>query len=501
MSGYELKDVRAINDDDDDGDEQQQQQQANNEQQEPNVVVIDSSPPNINRTNGQPIDKYNLVFIILLIHGIGTLMPWNMFINAKDYFADYKLSPNSTQDKSEADELAELRKNFLSYLGLAAQVPNVLFNGLNLIVNMGSGNLKARVNLTLLVEVVIFVITIILAVVDSSKWPIAFFYVTMCSVVALNMASGIYQNCIFGLGAKFPSTYTNAILIGSNLSGTFTSTINLLSIWLAAKAQDAAVYYFITALFVLLICLISYNLLPYNLFFRYFDRFSEQEDVLEIEESYPSELDKNRNDVPEALRNVVDAMVPRPAREGEISLRAELEHKWQVFLKCWPQCLNVFLTFYVTLAVFPSVLANVNPKQSYISKKYFASFACFFIFNVMAMIGNLLSTWTTWPGKRRVWILVIIRLAFIPFFLFCNFNPKTRHWPVLIENDLVYMVGNVLLGLSSGYLSSLCMMFASSDLKSEEAPKAGMLAAFFLVFGIFVGINSSFLLTWIVELS
>lgn len=30
-----------------------------------------------------PYDKYKLIFFTLLIHGIGTLMPWNMFITAK----------------------------------------------------------------------------------------------------------------------------------------------------------------------------------------------------------------------------------------------------------------------------------------------------------------------------------------------------------------------------------------------------------------------------------
>lgn len=29
-------------------------------------------------------DKYKLVYIIMIIHGIGTLLPWNMFIYAKD---------------------------------------------------------------------------------------------------------------------------------------------------------------------------------------------------------------------------------------------------------------------------------------------------------------------------------------------------------------------------------------------------------------------------------
>lgn len=30
-----------------------------------------------------PRDKLRLVFLTLMIHGVGTLMPWNMFITAK----------------------------------------------------------------------------------------------------------------------------------------------------------------------------------------------------------------------------------------------------------------------------------------------------------------------------------------------------------------------------------------------------------------------------------
>lgn len=29
-----------------------------------------------------PRDRLNIIYFILLLHGIGTLMPWNMFINA-----------------------------------------------------------------------------------------------------------------------------------------------------------------------------------------------------------------------------------------------------------------------------------------------------------------------------------------------------------------------------------------------------------------------------------
>lgn len=511
MSGYEL---RSISQQEKEANDRLSRSTENGDRDRlPNVILVSpKNQLNVDST-GQPVDKYNIVFIILLLHGIGTLMPWNMFINAEDYFRSYKLMPagNETslatlsRDISE-EKLDGLRKNFLSYLGSASQIPNALFSGLNLLVNLGSGNLKMRVNLSLAIEAVIFTITTILAVVNSYEWPGVFFYLTMISVVLLNMAGGIYQNCVFGTGAKFPSAYTNAILIGSNLSGTFTSVVNLLSIWLAPKPQEAAMYYFITALVIILICIISYNMLHLNPFFRYYDTIKSPEAAAKLEIAVVDNNNRqavaHNSDVPDTLRKTVDAMVPKyeETNQEDNSFVGELMNKWMVFQKCWPQCLNVFLTFYITLAVFPSVLANIQQSQNYFSPKYFVPFACFFVFNLFAMLGNLISGWTTWPGKDHVWILVVARILFVPFFLFCNFNPKSRHWPVLITSDKIYIVGNVIMALSSGYLSSLCMMFASSGLKPEEAPKAGMLAAFFLVFGIFAGINSSFICTWIVEL-
>jgi len=62
-------------------------------------------------------------------------------------------------------------------------------------------------------------------------------------------------------------------------------------------------------------------------------------------------------------------------------------------------------------------------------------------------------------------------------------------------------LGGVVLGLSSGYYSSLCMMYAPKCVPPEHAGTAGMMAAAFLVLGIFVGINFSFVFSWMVKQS
>ena len=30
-----------------------------------------------------PMDRWNLLYLTLVLHGVGLLMPWNIFINAK----------------------------------------------------------------------------------------------------------------------------------------------------------------------------------------------------------------------------------------------------------------------------------------------------------------------------------------------------------------------------------------------------------------------------------
>ena len=48
------------------------------------------------------------------------------------------------------------------------------------------GNLTNRIVWALLIEVIVFVMTIILAMVDTSEWPGAFCYLTIASVILLN---------------------------------------------------------------------------------------------------------------------------------------------------------------------------------------------------------------------------------------------------------------------------------------------------------------------------
>ena len=55
------------------------------------------------------------------------------------------------------------------------------------------------------------------------------FQLTMVSVMILNAATGVYQNSLYGLVAILPPRYTNAVILGNNISGTITTTVSVIS--------------------------------------------------------------------------------------------------------------------------------------------------------------------------------------------------------------------------------------------------------------------------------
>ena len=64
------------------------------------------------------------------------------------------------------------------------------------------------------------------------------------------------------------------------------------------------------------------------------------------------------------------------------------------------------------------------------------------------------------PSADKLWIPILARSLFIPFFLLCNYRPAgvERLWPVLFHWDLVFWAATALFALSGGYLASIALM-------------------------------------------
>ncbi|XP_050430267.1 equilibrative nucleoside transporter 1 isoform X2 [Adelges cooleyi] len=405
-------------------------------------AVLETDPPK---------DRWNIVYLILVLHGIGILMPWNMFINAKSYFVDYKLGEEYLNGKFYYAGI------FMAYLTISSQLPNLLFNWLNIFCPIG-GKLTTRIVWSILTEVVCFVFTVALVMINTSQIPSTFFWLTLGSIMLLNMANGIYNNSVFGMAAKLPPKYIGAVVLGTNLSGTFTSLANIISISITPNARTAAIYYFTTALFILLACFDTYFALPLNRFYKYHELIYQRQ--IENQES------KQNN----------DGSVPY----------------WRIFKQSWSQQFNVFFIFFVTLSLFPAVHSDikVSDPNFFIGSTYYVSIMCFFTFNFTALVGSYLSTLFSWPKPKWMFAPVILRVVLIPLFLICNYHPidVSRLTPVIINNDYAFWILGAILGLSSGYLSSVAMMYIPSCVEPRYSGVAGMFGAAMLITGICCGL-------------
>lgn len=454
-----------------------------------------------------PDDKYNLVYLIFLLHGLGVLLPWNMFITAKSYFVDHKLAhfveavitttitseptPSSlstvstfsnettlstmfdetatilssipTTHSDTTDALNAYQIGFMSAIGVAANIPNVLFNGVNLFIQTNRGNIEKRITAMILAECMILFITILMIFIDTSDYVSAFYYFTLVTIAIMNMANGVYQSSVFGLVAPLPKSYSGAIILGNNLCGTLVSIISIISKAISAEPRSSAAFYFCSTLAVLILCLITLHMLKRNEYYRHFDQLRSSTEIAEQQEK---------------LENPPEEKVTQ----------SKIEIYKEVFNENWSLFLNIFMVFFVTLSVFPEVTSNtLSSGQLSGLGDFFTAIACFLCFNFFALLGSYLPRFFDFPDSKYMWIPVFGRLLFFPFFLMCNYNPSIRRSSVVIPNDWVFVLGVTLLGLTSGYYSALVFKYLPGNEKKHGA-SASMLAAFFLVLGVFIGV-------------
>lgn len=188
------------------------------------------------------------------------------------------------------------------------------------------------------------------------------------------MSGGIFQNTVYGMAAKLDQKYTGAVVLGSNISGTFATVISILSGFIWSSVRKAAIYYFITAMFVILICFDTFFAMPLNRFYRYHEMQSQK-----IEEK---------------------------SRRSNITGSGKPPY-WTIFKQSFPQLFNVFMIFFVTLSVFPTVHSDIKPTSEedlfgIISNKFFTSITCFLTFNVFAMLGSLTTSWVKWVRLMNI---------------------------------------------------------------------------------------------------
>ncbi|XP_002734201.1 equilibrative nucleoside transporter 1-like [Saccoglossus kowalevskii] len=410
-----------------------------------------------------PRDRYHVVYYIIGFLGIGTLLPWNMFITANGYF-NYKY--RDTENHNDTTEMQETFENFFSLAAMSSSIVMLFLNAAlkHLI------SLNMRVYTGLVFTMIMFAFTATMVLVNTDDWQSMFFGITLLSVIIINFSAALFQGSIVGLAGMLPPQYMQALMSGMAVAGIFASLASIISISASSSPKVSGFSYFLSAVGVILLSIILFTVLLKMPFLKYY--MNKKNDLGCSTEFNVNAKSRNQSKPPFTF----------------------------ILKKIWLMAALVVLVFTVTLTCFPSVTSRVDSTRSDISSwtnLYFTPVTCFLLFNTSDYIGRTLTSWIRWPDESGIGltILVVLRIAFIPLFAFCNAMPRPHRTPVLFDHDAYFITFMILFGISNGYLGTLCMIYGPRKVADEHKETAGTMMAFFLAVGLGTGAALSFAVT------
>ncbi|XP_058801532.1 equilibrative nucleoside transporter 2 [Phymastichus coffea] len=416
-----------------------------------------------------PYDRYNLAYIVFYLLGINALIPWSFFITADDYWM-YKFRPIKSNEShslsfshfENAENRTDLQASFTSYVSISSAIPNTGFLIINTFISKRI-SLSTRMIGSQCLVLVVFILTTSFARVNTDNYQYTFLTITLICVALVNAASAIFGGSLLGIVGRFSPKYITAMSAGQALGGIFAALTEILSLWIGASPIISGLLYFIIGDCILLLSLIAYVILEREVFFKH-HVFIKTENEREVNFSH----------------------------DNEINFFGENISYLRIFKRTWQYGLSIFLIFFITMIVYPSVTVLIESHSKgqghHWNDIYFVPVVTYLLFSCGDYLGRILSGFFKWP-KDNPWLIILLslsRIVFIPLFLVCNAQPR-RRLPVYIHDDIYYITLTILFAISNGYLCNIVFMIAPTIVEQREKEVASAMLGAFLGIGVSVG--------------
>ncbi|GBN92830.1 Equilibrative nucleoside transporter 3 [Araneus ventricosus] len=407
------------------------------------------------------LTRYKIVYLTFGLLGIGTLLPWNFFITANDYWM-YKF--RSTLNKSCIDHhnKTDLQATFTSYLALSNNVPYVLFLIICTLYNNRFSK-RFRVLAPLVILFLLFGIVTACVEIDTDSWQMGFFSLTILIIIAVGIVSAVLQSGVSGIAALLPADYMHVMVLGQAFAGILASVAQTLSLLGDCDSIKSALVYFFSSDAVILLTLISYAAIQKSEFFKY-HTYSLKEAT--------------------ALKDVSGITT-----KEKVSILYLLK-------QIWPYAVAILLDFWVTIGIFPGLAVLIEPKSqgNIWNGKLFIPVTCFLLFNISDFCGRIVGGWLPISSSKRMHLLTCcaLRIIFFPLIMLCNLQPR-YHLPVILSSDLYYIIFMTMLGFTNGYCVAVAMVVGIKSVNPLLQEMAGVILSTFLGAGLMIGALTSYI--------
>ncbi|KAJ2591668.1 hypothetical protein IWW49_001416 [Coemansia sp. RSA 1797] len=414
-----------------------------------------------------------VAYVLFLGMGLATLLPWNLFISASEFYK-YQFGGSTHQ------------QTFHNSFSVVYMVTNFASN-IYAMLTVTRSNPNKRIAFGLAANTISYMVGVFLPFMGVLRGSVSF-YIVLAQMATCAVASGMLTNSLFALAAHFPAAHAEGIFSGQAVAGIIATGAQLVAAYSVSPIDDTGnipapgppdglisrtVAYFIFAAVVNLTLTAGFLHVSR-------DPYYQQQSKLSYHAEHTSDSSSDEAEA-EQLITVVTPSMPTP------SVVSDFEAFKHTFRDISSYCYVIVLDFAVTLSVFPSVTALVTST----SGAQLLTEWHFFVYNIGDFLGRRSAPSIRISRATPLLTLAILRILFIPAFFACHVTFSV--WYNGIQSDQSFMALVLVLGLSNGFLSTRSAMVAPG--LSAYPTIAGSIVAISISSGLALGS----VLSWLVR--
>ncbi|CAK9827742.1 Equilibrative nucleoside transporter 4 [Anthophora retusa] len=470
-----------------------------------------------------PVDKYNFVYIALILGGIGFLLPYNSFIIAVDYFqARY---PGTTV-------IFDMSVVYIAMAFFAVFANNILVETLSLNTRITFGYLVAFVTLNFVVICEIW----------WELFNVATSYtINLVAVAIVSLGCTVQQSSFYGYTSMLPSRYTQAVMTGESIAGLFVSINRILTKSMLDDERGNTSMFFVISTVSILKCFVLHQMVRKTEFVQFYitlcqkrnritleptedvglmdpldqvgDPSKGQYGVLKIQTSplgtetattnpeingtnqysafsfsnpvyEPGAPSGNPPGSAGPTYKVEDVVVMRGAYGAQSSktwpeIKKGFIARLEVAKRIFPYMASICIAYFVTLCLYPGIMSEI------ISCKLGSWMPVLLMtaFNASDVLGKILALIPYDWKRHQLLYFPCARVILIPLFLLCALP---RGDPI-ISGERYPLLLSCILGVTNGIVGSVPMMQAPLVVPSAHRELAGNIMTLSYITGLTAG--------------
>ncbi|XP_058792732.1 equilibrative nucleoside transporter 4 [Phymastichus coffea] len=459
-----------------------------------------------------PVDRWNLVYLSLVLAGAGFLLPYNSFIIAVDYFqARY---PGTTV-------VFDMSVVYIMTAFFAVLLNNTLVETLSLGTRITFGYLVSFLTLNF----------VVLCEVSWEVFGVATSYnINLIAVAVVSLGCTVQQSSFYGYTSMLPSRYTQAVMAGESAAGFWVSVNRIVTKSLVEDERGNTSMFFALSILTIVICFILQQIIYKTEFVQYYINMCQERNKITLEPqedaglvrmdldqgadpsrgqygilkltsplatdsaSGSADMTNNAGQFFEfSFSNPVydpNAPTTTPGSAGPTykvediivmhgnhgttqsriskrfaGVRRGLIARMEVAKLIYPYMTSIGIAYFVTLCLYPGIISEI------ISCRFGSWMPVILMtsFNGADLTGKMLATLPVQWTRSQLMNFSCARFLMIPLFLMCAIP---RRAPVL-SNELFPVILSVILGITNGIVGSVPMVQAPSKVSEEYRELAG----------------------------